>query len=69
MIEIDTHKYKVAKIEKAEELFKLGYDTAMKAMPKIKKLFEKRDNSEYSTKKTYKVNKKRILEDEDILKL
>ena len=65
VIKADTSKFKSTSVDGAQEMYKIGYDSAMELMPKIKTLLSERDEKRFSWAKLFKRNKKRILKDEN----
>lgn len=65
VIEADTSKYKSTKLDGAEEMYKVGYEQALKMIPKIKELIsEKKEKKKFSFFGLFKRNKKNILKTE-----
>lgn len=65
VIEADTSKYKSTRLDGAEEMYKAGYEQALKMIPKIKELIsEKPEKKKFNLFGLFKRNKKNILKTE-----
>ena len=68
VIEANTHKFKSTSFEGAEEMYKVGYDATINAMPKIKELVKMCSKREFKFLNIFKRNKKKYLHnDSEIL--
>ena len=63
-IEIDTSKYKSTSLDGAEEMYKIGYETTLKAIPKIKELLSQKEEKSSFLFKLFRRNKNKILRQE-----
>ena len=63
-IELDTSKYKSTSLDGAEEMYNIGYQEGLKAVPKIKQLLNSDDKKDTFWSKLFRKNKKKILKDE-----
>lgn len=64
VIETDTSKFKSTSVEGGEEMYKVGYESAMKLMPKIKELLNPKEQK-FSFWNIFKRNKKKILKEQE----
>ena len=62
VIEANTSKFKSTSLDGADEMFKVGYEATMNAMPKIKELFKLCQKREFNFLKIFKRNKKKYLQ-------
>ena len=62
VIETDTSKFKSTKIDGADEMYQIGYETALKAIPQIKALLN--EKQKFSIFSLFKRNKKKLLKDQ-----
>ena len=58
-IDANTSKYKSTSLDGAEEMYKIGYEAALKQIPKIKELFSERDEKKHFFFPFFKKNKKK----------
>ena len=61
-VEVDTSKFKSTSLEGGEDMYKAGYEAGLKAVPKIKALFEKTDEHKFSLSKLFRRNRKNVLQ-------
>lgn len=64
VIKTDTSQYKSTSLDGADEMYKIGYDSAMAMMPKIKQLLSEK-GEKFSFFNLFKRNKKQILKNEN----
>lgn len=62
VIETDTSKFKSTKIDGADEMYKIGYETALKAIPQIKALLN--EKQKFSIFSLFKRNRKKLLKEQ-----
>ena len=62
VIETNTSKYKSTSFEGAEEMYKIGYDSATKLIPEIKNLIDLDNKKRFSIFSLFKKNKRKVLE-------
>jgi hypothetical protein len=65
VVEANTQKFKSTSLEGSEEMYKAGYDAAMKVMPQIKELIGKSYKKEFDLFGLFRKNKNKILDEED----
>ena len=63
-IELDTSKFKSTSLDGAEEMYKIGYETTLKAIPKIKELLSQKEEKSSFLFKLFRRNKNKILRQE-----
>ncbi len=61
-IKADTSKFKSTRLDGSDEMYQIGYEAAIKAMPKIKQLLMPK--KKFSLRDLFSKNKKNILKDE-----
>ena len=64
VIETDTSKYRSTRLEGADEMYRTGYEEALKAIPKIKELLQDKKEKKHGLFGLFKRNKKQILKKE-----
>lgn len=63
-IEADTNKFKSTSVEGADQMYKIGYDATIKAMPQIKALFGIKQKVKFNFFNLFRRNKNKILKEE-----
>lgn len=63
-IEVDTSKYKSTSLAGADEMYNAGYQAGLKAIPKIKELFNQNQKKKFSFSSLFRKNKKKILKEQ-----
>ena len=64
VIETDTSKYKSTSFNGADEMYKIGYESAKKLIPEIKALLDETNKKKFSIFSFFKKNKRKVLEKE-----
>lgn len=65
VIEANTSEFKSTSLEGSEEMYKIGYDSAMKLMPQIKEIIAKCERKEFNWFGLFKKNKNKVLKNDD----
>jgi len=64
-IDANTSKYKSTSFEGADEMYKIGYEAALKQIPKIKELIDQlQEEKKFNLFSIFKKNKKKVLKQE-----
>ena len=63
-IEANTSKFKSTSFEGAEEMYRIGYEEALKQIPRIKELLSQPEESKFHLFAIFKRNKKKVLKEE-----
>ena len=62
-IDVDTSKFKSTSLDGADEMFRAGYEAGLKAVPKIKELFNQKQEKKFSIAKLFRKNKNFVLKE------